>query len=51
MVKEFETLLYEMSKAIEEVCLSSVDFWSQLTTAIPDLNVLNDLGNKIYIAG
>ena len=50
MVKEFETLLYDMSKAIESVCLSSVDFWSQLTTAIPDLNVLNDLGNKIYVS-
>ncbi len=47
-VKEFEYLLLEMSRAIESVCNSSVEFWSQLTTAIPDLNVLNDLGNKIY---
>jgi len=39
-----------MSKAIESVCNSSVEFWSQLTTAIPDLNILNDLGNKIYTA-
>lgn len=36
-----------MSKAIEEVCNHSVEFWSHLTTAIPDLNILNDLGNKI----
>ena len=36
-----------MSIAIEAVCNYQVEFWSQLTTAIPDLNVLNDLGNKI----
>jgi hypothetical protein len=46
-VKEFESLLQEMSIAIEAVCNYQVEFWSQLTTAIPDLNVLNDLGNKI----
>jgi predicted phosphohydrolase len=39
-----------MSRAIESVCNCQVEFWSQLTTAIPDLNVLNDLGNKIYAA-
>lgn len=39
-----------MQRAIEQVCNFQVEFWSQLTTAIPDLNVLNDLGNKIYSA-
>jgi hypothetical protein len=39
-----------MSKAIESVCNYSVEFWSHLTTAIPDLNILNDLGNKIHYA-
>jgi hypothetical protein len=39
-----------MSRAIESVCNCQVEFWSQLTTAIPDLNILNDLGNKIYAA-
>ena len=39
-----------MSKAIEAVCNYQVEFWSHLTTAIPDLNTLNELGNKIYLS-
>ena len=39
-----------MSKAIEKVCNLQVEFWTHLTTVVPDLNVLNDLGQKIYNA-
>jgi hypothetical protein len=27
-----------------------VEFWTHLTTVVPDLNVLNELGKKIYTA-
>ena len=40
----------EMQKQIEKVCNYQVEFWTHLTTVIPDLNVLNDLNLKIYKA-
>lgn len=48
---EFERLLGEMQKAIEKVCNLQVEFWTHLTTVVPDLNILNDLGKKLYNAG
>ena len=49
-VIEFERLFGEMQKAIEKVCNLQVEFWTHLTTVVPDLNILNDLGKKIYTA-
>eukprot|EP00347_Sterkiella_histriomuscorum_P007426 403348965 len=49
-VKEFERLHGEMQKQIEAVCNYQVEFWTHLTTVVPDLNVLNELGNKTYNA-
>ena len=49
-VIEFERLFGEMQKAIEKVCNLEVEFWTHLTTVVPDLNILNDLGKKIYVA-
>lgn len=49
-VIEFERLFGEMQKAIEKVCNLQVEFWTHLTTVVPDLNILNDLGKKIYEA-
>ncbi len=49
-VIEFERLYQEMSKSIEIVSNLQVEFWTHLTTLVPDLNVLNGLGKKIYIA-
>lgn len=40
----------EMQKAVEKVCNMEVEFWTHLTTVVPDLNILNDLGKKIYSA-
>jgi len=39
-----------MSKSIETVSNLQVEFWTHLTTLVPDLNVLNELGKKIYLA-
>ena len=39
-----------MQKKIESVSNLQVEFWTHLTTLVPDLNVLNDLGKKIYSA-
>jgi hypothetical protein len=39
-----------MSKSIEIVSNLQVEFWTHLTTLVPDLNVLNELGKKIYLA-
>jgi len=49
-VIEFERLFSEMQKAIEKVCNLQVEFWTHLTTVVPDQNILNDLGKKIYTA-
>ena len=47
-VTEFERLFAELSKSIETVCNYQIEFWTHLSTLMPDLNVLNDLGKKIY---
>jgi len=47
-VIEFERLFGEMQKSIEKVCNLQVEFWTHLTTVVPDSNVLNDLGKKVY---
>jgi len=47
-VIEFERLFQEMQKTIEAVSNLQVEFWTHLTTLVPDLNVLNELGKKIY---
>ena len=39
-----------MQKTIETVSNLQVEFWTHLTTLVPDLNVLNELGKKIYLA-
>ena len=39
-----------MQKSIELVSNLQVEFWTHLTTLVPDLNVLNELGKKIYTA-
>ena len=49
-VIEFERLFGEMQRAIEKVCNLQVEFWTHLTTVVPDLNILNDLGKKAYEA-
>ncbi len=49
-VIEFERLFGEMQKNIEQVSNLQVEFWTHLTTLVPDLNVLNELGKKIYLA-
>ena len=49
-VIEFERLYSEMQKTIETVSNLQVEFWTHLTTLVPDLNVLNELGKKIYLA-
>lgn len=50
-VIEFERIFGEMQRAIEKVCNLQVEFWTHLTTVVPDLNILNDLGKKVYEAG
>ncbi len=47
-VIEFERLFSEMQKSIEKVCNLQAEFWTHLTTVMPNQNVLNDLGKKIY---
>ena len=47
-VIEFERLLQECQKAIERVCNQQIEFWTQIANQMPDLNILNDLGKKIY---
>jgi GTP1/Obg family GTP-binding protein len=49
-VIEFERLFGEMQRAIEKVCNIQVEFWTHLTTVVPDLNILNDLGKRAYEA-
>lgn len=49
-VIEFERLFGEMQKSIEKVCNLQIEFWTHLTTVVPDLNILNELGKKTYSA-
>ena len=37
-----------MQKSIEKVCNIQIEFWQHLNQVVPDLNILNDLGRKIY---
>lgn len=47
-VVEFENLLGECQKSIERVCNDQIEFWSQATNQLPDLNIFHDIGIKIY---
>ena len=47
-VTEFERLLGECQKSIEKVCNLQIEFWTQLANQLPDLNILHDLGKKLY---
>ena len=47
-VIEFERLLMECQKAIERVCNQQIEFWTQIANQMPDLNILHELGKKIY---
>ena len=49
-VIEFEELLNECQQAIEKVASLQIEFWAQVSNQIPDLNILHDLGNKIFDA-
>ena len=48
-VIHFEELLGDCQKTIEKVTNLQIEFWSQAMNQLPDLNTLNDLGNKIFI--
>ena len=39
-----------MEKSIEKVCTLQVEFWTHLTTVVPDLNFLDETGLKIHNA-
>jgi hypothetical protein len=41
-------LFLELQKQMEKVCNTQGEFWTHLTTVMPDMNVLNDYGKKIY---
>ena len=45
---KFEMILDECQKSIEKVANFQIEFWSQVAAQIPDLNILNDLVNKIF---
>lgn len=47
-VVSFEELLIECRKSIDKVANYQIELWSQVANQLPDLNVLHDLGNKIY---
>ena len=47
-MKEYERIFNEMQKSIEKVCNYEVEFWTHLTTVVPDLNVMDSLSAKIY---
>ena len=49
-VIEFENLFVTCRKNIEKVCSYQIEFWSILANSMPDFNLLNDLGQKIYEA-
>ena len=45
---EFEELLENCQHTIEKVANFQVEFWIQVANQLPDLNILHELGNKIY---
>lgn len=47
-VIEFERLLAECQKTVEQVCNQQIEFWTQLNSQLPDMNVLHDLAGKIF---
>ncbi len=47
-IVEFERLMDECQKAIESVCSLQIEFWGQISAPTPDLNVVNDMGKKIF---
>ena len=47
-VIKFEELMIECQRSIEGVANYQIEFWAQVITEFPDLNILNELGNKIY---
>ena len=47
-VIEFERLLMECQTVIERVCACQIEFWGQLNTHVPDMNILYDLAKKIF---
>jgi hypothetical protein len=49
-VIEFETLFVNCQKTIERVCTHQIEFWTQRGNQMPDLNMLHDLGQKIFEA-
>jgi len=48
-IVQFENLISDCHSKVEEVCNSQIDFWSQIGVNIPDLNILYEIGQKIYI--
>ena len=47
-VIEFEILLNECQRFIEQISNFQIEFWSQLGNSLPDLNILNELSKKIF---
>ena len=47
IVLKFESLLAKLSKAIEKATNEHIEFWSQLDSLLPDLNILHKLGLNI----
>lgn len=47
-VVEFEELLNSCQQSIEKVVNYQIEFWSQVTNQLPDLNILHDFNGKIY---
>ena len=47
-IVEFERLLEECQKMIENICNVQIEFWAQIAAQVPDLNILHDLGCRIF---
>lgn len=47
-VTSFESILLECQQAIEQVCNFQLEFWTQMQNAMPDLNILSELGKKLF---
>jgi len=47
-ITEFEELFNNFQQAIEKVTNYQIEFWSQVSNQLPDLNILNDFSTKIY---
>ena len=47
-VIDFDELMISCQKSIEKVTTAQFDFWKQVMNQVPDLNVLHELGCKIY---